>query len=70
MTNTRTKTVKEPLHCDSDNTELTNISYYMSQVSLMWSFISNEKCRTSAGFLLFLSDLSLVSAYKITKPVH
>jgi len=33
MTNTSTKTVKEPLHCDCDNTELTHISYCMSQVS-------------------------------------
>ena len=36
----------------------------------MWSFVSLEKCRTSARYFTFLSDLMLLSANKITKPVH
>ena len=50
MTNTRTKTAKEPLHCDCDNTVNAPTSVITChRCLLMWSFVSVEKCRTSAA---------------------
>ena len=71
MTNTSTKTVKEPLHCDCHNTVNCPTSVTAChRCLLMWSFISFEKCTTSACYFLFLSDLMLISPHKMTKLVH
>ena len=71
MTNTSIKTVKEPLHCDSDNTVNSPTSVTTChRCPLMWAFISIEKRRTSACYFLFLGDLMLISAHKMTKLVH
>ena len=70
MTNTCTKTVKEPLHSDCHNTVNSPTLLIAGHRCLfMWSFISLEKFRTSAGCFLSLSDLVLLSAHKMTKPV-
>jgi hypothetical protein len=70
MTNTSKKTAKEPQHCDCDNTVNSHTSVTCHRCLLTWSFISLEKCKTSAYYFLFLSDLMLISPHKMTKLVH